>query len=204
MAIQQRESCEIGQLPWAAEGVFVHPLADVEPGAQLGAGTLVWRFAHVRAGAQVGTDCMLGNGVYLDAGAVLGNRVKVQNHVLVYAGVEVEDDVFLGPGVVFTNDLYPRAASMEWELTPTRVCRGASLGANATIVCGVTIGAYTLVAAGSVVTKDLPAHALVRGNPARHVGYVCFCGRTLEETAPTGPVTCTYCGQIVDLCPRHR
>ena len=183
------------------EPVFVHPLADVEPGARVGAGTKVWRFAHVRAGAVIGTGCMLGNGVYVDAGVRIGHHVKLQNGVLVYAGVTVEDEVFLGPCMTFTNDLYPRAVNPDWQITPTHVCRGASVGANATIVCGVTIGAYAMVAAGSVVTRDVPPFALVRGNPARLVGYVCYCGRKLGDTSlpRETALACAACGARVTI-----
>lgn len=156
---------------------FVHPLADVEADVEIGEGTKIWRFAHVRCGARVGANCILGNCVYIDAGVSVGNNVKIQNGVSVYAGVTVEDDAFLGPHMTFTNDLYPRSFNGQWTAIPTRVARGASIGANATILCGTTIGEYSMVAAGAVVTRDVPPYALVRGAPARVVGYVCMCGR---------------------------
>ncbi|MHB9024338.1 MAG: acyltransferase [Armatimonadota bacterium] len=181
------------------EAPFIHPLAEVESGARIGAGAKIWRFAHVRAGAVIGADTMIGNFVYVDAGVEIGSRVKIQNGVLVYSGVTIEDEVFLGPAMAFTNDLFPRSVSPDWVLTPTRVCRGASIGANATVICGVTIGAYAMVAAGSVVTHDVAAHALVRGNPARAVGYVCACGHKLGDMKLdiTAPHTCRHCGQEI-------
>jgi acetyltransferase-like isoleucine patch superfamily enzyme len=180
---------------------FIHPLAEVEEGAEVGPGTKVWRFVHVRSGARVGSECILGNNVYIDTSVSIGDRVKIQNNVLVYAGVTVEDEVFLGPCMTFTNDLYPRAANPNWIITPTRVCHGASIGANATIVCGVTIGAYAMVAAGSVVTRDVPPHALVRGNPARVVGYVCECGHKIGGDDLQAPCTvhCDYCEKQVTV-----
>ncbi len=159
----------------------VHPSAEVAPGAVIGPGTRIWHQAQVREGAVIGADCVLGKDVYVDCGVVIGNRVKIQNGVSLYRGVTLEDDVFVGPGVVFTNDRYPRASSSEWQVMPTRVCRGASIGANATIVCGVTIGEYALVGAGAVVTRDVPPRSLVVGNPARVVGRVGEDGRPLRE-----------------------
>jgi acetyltransferase-like isoleucine patch superfamily enzyme len=154
------------------ETVFVHPTADVEPGAKVGAGTKVWHLAHIRASAMIGADCVIGRNVYVDANAVVGDRVKIQNNVSVYQGVTVEDEVFVGPCAVFTNDLRPRAQNPDWQITPTVVRHGASIGANATIVCGIEIGAYAMIAAGSVVTRNVPAYQLVAGNPARALGWV--------------------------------
>jgi acetyltransferase-like isoleucine patch superfamily enzyme len=148
----------------------------VEEGAVVGAATSVWHHAHVRNGAAVGAGTSLGKGVYVDAGATVGSRCKIQNGVSVYAGVTIEDDVFVGPDAVFTNDLTPRAFGA-WNVVPTLVRSGASIGANATIVCGTTIGAYAMVGAGAVVTADVAEHALVIGNPARRAGWVCRCGR---------------------------
>jgi len=146
---------------------FVHPTADVEDGAQVGSGTKVWHLAHIRSSATVGSDCVIGRNVYLDAHAVVGSRVKIQNNVSVYQGVTIEDEVFVGPCAVFTNDMRPRATNADWKITPTLVRRGASIGANATLICGIEVGEFAMIAAGSVVTKDVPPYTLVAGNPAR-------------------------------------
>lgn len=161
---------------------FVHPRALCESD-DVGEGTRVWAFAHVLAGAKVGRDCNIGDHAYVEAGAVVGDRVTVKNGVLLWDRVTVEDDVFLGPHVVFTNDLDPRAAYKKppADFLPTRVRRGATVGANATIVCGVTLGEGCFVGAGSVVTRDVPAHALVVGNPAKQRGWVCDCGKRLPR-----------------------
>jgi UDP-2-acetamido-3-amino-2,3-dideoxy-glucuronate N-acetyltransferase len=164
-------------------GVDVHPLALCEAD-EIGAGTRVWAFAHVMAGARIGERCNIGDHVYVESGVSIGNGVTVKNHSLLFEGVTLEDDVFVGPNTVFTNDRRPRAPGVRdgnWELVPTVVRRGASLGAQATVVCGVTIGSFALVAAGAVVTSDVPAHALVAGNPARRIGWVCRCCRTLPD-----------------------
>lgn len=177
-------------------GVQVHPTAVVEEGAELGVGTRVWHYAHVRAGAHVGADTVVGKSSFVDAGAVVGNRCKIQNFVSVYSGVTLEDEVFVGPAVTFTNDRYPRARSPGWEIVPTRVCRGAAIGANATILCGITIGQWATVAAGSVVTRDVEPHRLVAGSPASPVGWVCRCGRPM----PAGPgSTCEVCHERLEL-----
>lgn len=163
-------------------GVFVHPQGLCESG-DVGAGTRVWAFAHVLPGAKVGSGCNICDGAYVEAGAVLGDNVTVKNHTLVYEGVTCEDDVFLGPNVVFTNDLRPRAAIKRGreEFLATLVRRGASLGAGTVVVCGTTIGEHAFTGAGSVVTRDVPAHAFVAGNPARQKGWVCWCGQRLPE-----------------------
>jgi acetyltransferase-like isoleucine patch superfamily enzyme len=151
---------------------FIHPTAEVEDGAVVGAGTKIWHVAHVRSTARIGEGCTIGRNVYVDAGVTIGDHVKIQNNVSVYVGVSIEDDVFVGPSAVFTNDLNPRARNADWKVTPTTVRRGASIGANATIVCGVEIGEYALVAAGAVVTRDVLPNQLVAGNPARPRGWV--------------------------------
>jgi acetyltransferase-like isoleucine patch superfamily enzyme len=163
--------------------VFVHPSADVEDGAQVGAGTKIWHLAHVRSTAKIGGGCVIGRNVYVDANVVVGDLVKIQNNVSVYQGVTIEDEVFVGPCVVFTNDLRPRAQNPNWEITPTLIRHGASLGANCTIVCGTEIGEYAMVAAGSVVTKDVAPHQLVAGNPARHLGWVDTAGNVVSREA---------------------
>ncbi len=160
----------------------VHPTAVVEDGATIGAGAAVWHHCHVRSGASVGAGTVLGKNVFVDAGVTIGARSKVQNNVSVYSGVTLEDEVFVGPSAVFTNDRFPRAVSPSWETVPTLVRRGASIGANATLVCGIEIGSYATVAAGSVVTRSLEPHELVMGNPARRAGWVCACGRVASRS----------------------
>lgn len=162
-------------------GVYVHPTAEVSPEAQIGDGTKIWNLAQVREKSVIGKDCIISKNVYIDTQVVLGNRVKVQNNVNVYHGVEVEDDVFLGPSMTFTNDFYPRAFNSDWEITCTKVKKGASIGANCTIVCGNTIGEYAMIGSGSVVTKDVPDYALMVGNPAKQIGWVCVCGQKLDN-----------------------
>jgi acetyltransferase-like isoleucine patch superfamily enzyme len=176
-----------------APDVFMHPTADVSRDARIGAGTKIWNGAQVRELARIGKSCIISKNAYIDTRAVLGDRVKVQNNVNVYHGVEVEDDVFLGPSMTFTNDMFPRAFNADWKITETRVRRGASIGANATIVCGVTIGEYAMVGAGSVVTRDVAPHELVVGNPARSIGRVCRCG----ERAPGAGQKCGACGYVM-------
>jgi UDP-2-acetamido-3-amino-2,3-dideoxy-glucuronate N-acetyltransferase len=165
-----------------APDYFVHPDARCET-ASVGAGTRIWAFAHVLAGATIGSDCNICDHAFVEGAARVGNRVTVKNGVLIWDGVTIEDDVFLGPGVVFTNDLTPRAhvKKSSADLLPTLVRQGATIGANATIVCGLVIGSHAFVAAGSVVTRDVVDHALVRGNPARQAGWVCECGEALDD-----------------------
>ncbi len=163
--------------------VFIHPLAVVDDGAQIGKGTKVWHFAHVRGTAIVGQNCILGKGVYIDAEVKIGSNVKIQNGVSVYQGVTVEDDVFLGPHMTFTNDMYPRAFGESWEVSKTLVKRGVSIGAHAVIICNITLGEYCMIGSGAVVTKDIPAHGLAVGNPAYLAGFVCKCGQPLRKEA---------------------
>ena len=162
--------------------VFVHERALCESD-DLGPRTRVWAFAHVMPGAKVGSDCNLCGHVFVEGGALIGDRVTVKNGVEVWDGVVLEDEVFVGPNATFTNDPYPRVAhptsTEDWR--PTRVCRGATIGANATIVCGVTLGEDCFVAAGAVVTADALPHALVAGCPARRIGWACSCGRPLSD-----------------------
>lgn len=175
---------------------IAHPTAIVEPKAVLGPGTRVWHHAHVRDGARVGADCVIGKNVYVDTGAVIGDRVKLQNNVNVYFGVAIGNDVFVGPGATFTNDLVPRAFNTEWEVTPTEVADGASIGANATIVCGTKLGRYSMVAAGATVTRTVDDHQLVAGTPARHRGWVCRCGQVVSrDTARPADLRCGSCGR---------
>lgn len=161
--------------------IFIHPSAEVSPNAKIGDGTKIWNHAQVRENCEIGEECIISKNVYIDTQVTIGNRVKVQNNVNVYHGVTIEDDVFLGPSMTFTNDLFPRAFNLDWEITKTYVKNGASIGANATIVCGNTIGEYAMIGSGSVVTKDVPAHALVVGNPAKQIGWVCQCGHKLNS-----------------------
>jgi UDP-2-acetamido-3-amino-2,3-dideoxy-glucuronate N-acetyltransferase len=160
--------------------VFVHPSALCESD-RVGPRTRIWAFAHVLAGARIGADCNLGDHAFVEGGAVVGDSVTIKNGVLLWSGVTVEDEVFLGPGAVFTNDASPRAAFPKgpagWRATLVR--RGATVGANATVLSGLTIGRWAMVGAGAVVAADVPDHALVVGNPARQVGWACVCGRTL-------------------------
>jgi len=163
--------------------VFVHSHALCESD-DVGPRTRVWAFAHVMSGARVGADCNVCDHVFIEAGAVVGDRVTMKNNVLIWDGVVVESDVFLGPNVVFTNDLRPRAAMKKGraDFLATVVRTGASIGANSTIVCGIEVGEHAMVGAGSVVIRDVPAHTLVAGNPARQIGLVCTCGNRLDDT----------------------
>jgi UDP-2-acetamido-3-amino-2,3-dideoxy-glucuronate N-acetyltransferase len=173
---------------------WVHPTAVVDEGAVLGGGTRVWHFAHVSAGAHIGERCVLGQNVFVGRGVRIGNGVKIQNNVSVFEGVEIDDDAFLGPSCVFTNVLNPRAfIERKSEFKPTHVGRGATIGANATLVCGSDLGAYCLVGAGSVVPRGAAAHALVVGNPARQLGWVCVCATRLAS-AP-GEHACSACSR---------
>jgi acetyltransferase-like isoleucine patch superfamily enzyme len=176
----------------------IHPSATVEDGAIVGADTKIWHRSHVREGSRIGDRCTVGFSVYVDTQVVVGDGCKIQNHVSLYRGVELEDDVFVGPSATFTNDLHPRASAEEWDVVPTRVRRGASIGANATIVCGVEIGAWAMVAAGAVVTADVPSHALVKGAPARLAGWVCECGQTLARLGEPVPAVCSACGRTTE------
>ena len=174
---------------------LIHPSAIVDDGAQIGAGTRIWHFTHVCAGARIGPNCSLGQNVFVGAAAVIGRGVKVQNNVSVYDAVTLEDDVFCGPSVVFTNVYNPRAAIVRKdEYRPTLVRRGASLGANATIVCGVTIGCYGMVAAGAVVKSDTADYSVVAGVPARHVGWISRHGASLVPDRD-GYATCHLSGE---------
>ncbi|MEM4406760.1 MAG: Gfo/Idh/MocA family oxidoreductase [Candidatus Methanomethylicaceae archaeon] len=162
--------------------VFIHPTAVIDDGCEIGAGTKIWHFSHVMPGAKIGKNCNIGQNVTIERDVVIGNNCKIQNNVSVYKGVTLEDGVFCGPSMVFTNVYNPRAEIRKMDqLRPTLVKRGATLGANCTIVCGVTIGRYAFVGAGAVVTKDVPDHALVVGNPARQIGWVCECGERLND-----------------------
>jgi UDP-2-acetamido-3-amino-2,3-dideoxy-glucuronate N-acetyltransferase len=161
-------------------GAFLHSLAVVEPGAQIGSRTRVWQYCVILSGAVVGEDCNICAQCLIEGGATVGSRVTVKSGVQLWDGVTLEDDVFAGPNVTFTNDRLPRSRRCPPEFARTRVCQGASLGANATILPGVTIGSWAMIGAGAVVTRTVSAHALVLGNPARLAGWVCRCGEKLR------------------------
>jgi len=181
---------------------YKHPTAIVETD-QIGEGTKIWHFVHIRENAKIGKNCNIGKCVYIDKDVEIGNNVKIQNFATIYKGVKIEDDVFIGPSVTFTNDLYPRAFIWsEDKIIPTLVKRGASIGANATIVCGVTIGEYAMIGAGSVVTRDVPPFGLVYGNPAKLKGFVCYCGKKLENVVEENDEKIVYrcsCGETVEI-----
>jgi UDP-2-acetamido-3-amino-2,3-dideoxy-glucuronate N-acetyltransferase len=175
--------------------IYVHPSAIVDEGAQIGHGSKIWHFCHIMPGAVLGAGCNLGQNVFVASGVQLGQNVKVQNNVSIYEGVECDDDVFLGPSMVFTNIRNPRSAiARRGQYTPTRVGRGASIGANATIVCGVTIGEYALIGAGAVVTRDVEPYALVVGTPARRIDWVSRAGHRLKPDAD-GMAQCPETGE---------
>ncbi len=177
---------------------FVHESSYVDDGALIGVGTKIWHFCHVMSGARIGSRCNIGQNVFVAPDVVIGDNVKIQNNVSIYTGVTLEDDVFLGPSMTFTNVTNPRShVPRKDEYRPTLVKRGVSIGANATIVCGVTLGEYAFVGAGAVVTHDLPAYALVYGNPARVQGWMCQCGIRLDFTSQDQGerATCTNCGK---------
>jgi UDP-2-acetamido-3-amino-2,3-dideoxy-glucuronate N-acetyltransferase len=160
---------------------FIHSSALIEDDVVIGNGTKIWVNSQVRKGAKIGDNCIISKDTFIDTDVSIGNRCKIQNSVSVYHGVTIGDDVFVGPNVSFTNDKVPRAFAQDWKITPTFVDNGASLGANSTIVCGVTIGKYAMVAAGSVVTKDVEPYSLVMGSPAKHYSYVDKMGNKVEE-----------------------
>jgi acetyltransferase-like isoleucine patch superfamily enzyme len=181
---------------------YAHPSAEVHPSTDIGPGTKIWHQVQVRENAHIGADCVLSKDVYVDTGVTIGDRVKVQNGVSVYRGVVLEDDTFVGPHAAFTNDMTPRSFAEDWEIVPTRVRRGAAIGANATIVCGVTLGQYCMVAAGSTVTHDVPPHALVIGSPARVVAYICRRGHRMEAENPLDYCSryhCYRCGETLQV-----
>jgi UDP-2-acetamido-3-amino-2,3-dideoxy-glucuronate N-acetyltransferase len=177
---------------------FAHESSYVDEGCEIGAGTKIWHFSHVMAGARIGRRCNIGQNVVVSPQVVIGDNVKIQNNVSVYTGVTLEDDVFCGPSMVFTNVVNPRShVSRRDEYRQTLVKRGASLGANSTVVCGHTIGAFAFVGAGAVVTKDVPDYALVVGNPGRISGWMCDCGVKLAAgPRPPQRAACAACGAV--------
>lgn len=176
---------------------FIHPTAEVSPQAVIGSGTKIWHFAQVREGATIGANCILGSGAYVDTGVHIGNNVKIENNASIFRGTTLEDGVFIGPHACLTNDRFPRAinpdgslkAEADWELSPITVRRGASIGAGAIILPGITIGSFALVGAGSVVTHDVGEHDLMVGNPARRIGSACLCGTPARDQT-----RCPTCG----------
>lgn len=190
--------------------IRIHPTAEVSDKASIGDGTSIWHQAQVRQGVKIGENCILGKGVFVDLDVTIGDNVKIQNYCSVYHGVTLEDGVFIGPHVCFTNDMRPRAinadgtlkAADDWVLTKTLIRRGAALGANSTIRCGVTVGEWAMVGSGSVITRDVPDYGLVYGNPARLRGFVCPCGAALEKEAAKGQqviAKCPECGHMVEI-----
>jgi len=161
--------------------IFIHETTVVEKSVKIGKGTKIWHHAQIREGSSIGNNCSIGKGVYIDHNVKIGNNVKIQNYVSVYNGVTIEDDVLLAPNCTFTNDLYPRAFNQDWAVTSTLVKKGASIGANATILCGVTIGEYSMIGIGSTVTNDTLPHSLMVGNPARLKNFICQCGSELRN-----------------------
>jgi UDP-2-acetamido-3-amino-2,3-dideoxy-glucuronate N-acetyltransferase len=178
--------------------IHVHPTATIDEGAEIGAGTRIWHYSHVMRGARIGRHCSLGQNVFVGEHVVIGDNVKIQNNVSIYEGVYLEDDVFCGPSVVFTNVRNPRSdVNRKGEYVHTLVKRGATIGANSTIVCGVTLGDHSFVGAGAVVTHDVPNHRLVIGVPARNAGWACHCGERLEMSDGQG--MCNRCGSVFSV-----
>jgi len=178
--------------------IYVHPTAVVDATAKIGEGTKIWHFAHVRENVIIGANCVLGHSVYIDREVKIGNRVKLENRANVYKGVKIEDDVFVGPHVTFTNDPYPRSFNTDWKIVPTLVKKGASIGAGSVVICGITISEYAMIGAGSVVTRNVPPHALAYGNPAKIRGFACRCGRKLVKEKRQQEhvlMRCFHCGE---------
>jgi acetyltransferase-like isoleucine patch superfamily enzyme len=192
------------------ERVSIHPSADVSDAADIGEGTRVWHEAQVREGAVIGKECIVGKGVYIDASVRIGDRCKLQNGVFVFHGFNLEDGVFLGPGVMLLNDKTPRAinpdgtlkSDADWTASEGLVMNGASVGGGVVVLPGVTIGRFAMVGSGAVVTRDVPDHGLVYGNPARLKGFSCMCGNQLKETGVQGfamTMSCPVCGRTADI-----
>lgn len=174
--------------------IHIHKTAEVSDRAQIGDGTYIWNEVQVREGAKIGENCRIGKCAYIGRDVIIGDGCKIQNRATLYNGVTLGKEVFIGPHVAFTNDLYPRAFSADWKIAKTIVRDRASIGAGSTILCGITIGEYAMVGAGSVVTRDVPAHGLVHGNPATLKGYVCTCGRPLDEN-----MWCSKCEKTIKV-----
>lgn len=182
------------------DSYFKHPTSIVDDGASIGIGTRIWHWSHIMTGASVGSNCNIGENAFIESGVCLGDNVKVKNNVALYTGLVCEDDVFIGPNAVFTNVANPRSfIERKDKFLRTVIRRGATVGANATIVCGNDIGEYAFVGAGSVVTRSIPAYTMVVGNPARFYSYVCSCGYKLDER-----YTCVECGRRYALDPEGK
>ena len=196
----------------------IHPSAQIEDEVAIGPRTAIWHHAHVRAGARLGADCVVGGGAFIDTAVVIGDRVKIQNRALVYHGVTVEDGVFIGPGAILTNDRFPRAITStgdlatadDWTIGPIRLRAGCSIGAGAVVVAGTEVGAYATVGAGAIVTRDVSPNALVVGNPAKRIGWMCACGQRLVDehgkpanAIPTGALvlSCSSCDRSYTYVP---
>jgi UDP-2-acetamido-3-amino-2,3-dideoxy-glucuronate N-acetyltransferase len=178
--------------------VYVHHTAVVDKTAAIGDGTKIWHFVHVRENAEIGKNCKLGDFVYVGEGVKIGNDVKLENRATIFNGVRIEDKALVGPNVTFTNDPYPRSFNVGWKVVETLVKEGASIGAGTVVVCGATIGEYALIGAGSVVTKEVPSHAVAYGNPAEVRGFACRCGRKLMEEEKQQKfilMKCSVCGE---------
>lgn len=193
---------------------YAHPTSDIAHDATIGEGTSIWQHTQIREQASIGQECIIGKGAFIDFQAVVGNRVKIQNYANIFRGVTIEDGVFIGPSVCFTNDMFPRAINVDgslqdyrdWKCYETRVKTGAGIGAGSVIVCNTTIGKWAIIGSGSVVTKDIPDYALAFGNPARIRGFVCPCGHKLPErtnVAETEDAICPACNTKITLpaCP---
>jgi UDP-2-acetamido-3-amino-2,3-dideoxy-glucuronate N-acetyltransferase len=187
-----------------AKTYYAHPSACIDDGACIGEGAKVWHFCHISSDARLGECCILGQNVFVDRGVIIGDRCKIQNNVSVYKGVTLEDEVFCGPSCVFTNVVTPRAGvERKSEFAPTLIKKGATIGANATIICGTTVGRYALIGAGAVVSRDVPDFALVLGVPGRVAGWVCSCGEVLCHLGDTGRHACHRCRasfEVTDGC----
>jgi UDP-2-acetamido-3-amino-2,3-dideoxy-glucuronate N-acetyltransferase len=178
----------------------IHSTACIDAGARIGARTRIWHFCHVLPGARIGKDCILGQNVMVDRDVTIGNRCKIQNNVSIYRGVTLEDEVFCGPSCVFTNVYAPRAfVERKDEFLPTLVRRGATIGANATVICGVTIGRFAVLGAGALLREDMTDYAIHAGNPARQIGWACRCGQPLAGLAAGGQMACARCGSAYGL-----
>jgi acetyltransferase-like isoleucine patch superfamily enzyme len=186
-------------------GVTILPTSVVDKTVVIGEGTRVWNFVHIRENAEIGKECVLADYVYVGRGVKIGNFVKLENRATVYEGVTIKDKVFVGPHVTFTNDPYPRSFSTDWEILQTLVKEGASIGAGTVVLCGVSIGEYAMIGAGSVVTEDLPSHALAYGNPAKIRGFVCKCSNKLETEEKNENyvlMKCVFCNQIFKIATK--